>query len=149
MEPENNLNEAVQKAQQVLSKRTYSGRNPQLGRMIKCAFCSRRHRETLVVGGQVYICAQQFAKDEDGNERKNLGGPKGKGRRLSHPSKLNLQLVQRTQELYPYNQPYINDPVSNMQESHTQAQRELKQERAQRAKVKRDQQKKSRKINRG
>ena len=149
MEPENNLNEAVQKAQQVLSKRTYSGRNPQLGRMIKCAFCSRRHRETLVVGGQVYICAQQFAKDEDGNERKNLGGPKGKGRRLSHPSKLNLQLVQRTQELYPYNQPYINDPVSNMQESRTQAQRELKKERAQVSKIKRDQQKKSRKINRG
>ena len=149
MEPENNLNEAVQKAQEALSNRTYSGRHPELGRMIKCAFCSRRHRETLVVDGQVYICVKQFAKDEEGNERKNLGGPKGKGRLLPHPSKLNLQLVQRTQELYPYNQPYINDPVSNMQESRTQAQRELKQERAQRAKVKRDQQKKSRKINRG
>src|ERR1700677_1611961 len=140
MESENNLNEAVQKAQEALRNRTYGDRHPELGRMIKCGPCGRRHRETLVVGGQVYVCIQQFAKDENGIEYKNLGGPKGKGRRLIHPSKLNLQLVQRTQELYPYNQPYNNDPVSNMQESRLQAQRELKQERAQRAKVKRDQQ---------
>lgn len=86
--------------------------------------------------------------------RENVGarptGPANLRRKMGkHPSKLNLQLVQRTQELYPFNEPYINDPLETMRESRTQAQRELARERAQKAKKKRDQQKKSRKINRG
>jgi hypothetical protein len=56
------LNAAIAKTWAALRNRSFSGRNPQLGRMVKCQICGRRHRENWEVGGVKYMCVQQFAR---------------------------------------------------------------------------------------
>ena len=83
------------------ANRTFSGRHPELGKMINCPICTRRHRASQV-------CHQQFVKV--------LTPPEGltsltkfqifgraafaKKRLRPHHSKKLLQLIQRTQELF-------------------------------------------------
>lgn len=47
-----------------LKRRSFSGRNPELGKMIKCQLCTLRHRES-----QCHMKDQVFAKRADGTLR--------------------------------------------------------------------------------
>jgi hypothetical protein len=49
------LSDAVANFEKELKRRSFSGRNPELGRMIKCGVCRRRHRESE------RRCEQKFA----------------------------------------------------------------------------------------
>jgi hypothetical protein len=48
------LSAAVANFAKELKLRSFAGRNPELGKMIKCAVCRRRHRESV-------RCEQKFA----------------------------------------------------------------------------------------
>ena len=149
------LNAAIAKTWATLRNRTFSGRNTNLGRMIKCQICGRRHRENWQAGGVQYRCVQQFAKprymfitteageivpvpadqrpDMTANYRQAQPTQKGilgaaafaKKRRLPHHNKTDLLLVQRTIELYPQHADYLADPMDAMREARLQAQREI------------------------
>ena len=145
------LNAAIAKTRAALRNRSFSGRNPQLGRMIKCQICGRRHRENWEVGGVRYMCVQQFAKPrymftttEAGEiipvpmdqrpeliaNQKTHKGQYGaaafaKKRLLPHHNRRDLLLVQRTIELYPEHAVYLSDPLEAMREARLQAQREI------------------------
>ena len=134
------LNAAVARTRAALRNRSFSARNPQLGRMINCQVCSQRHREN-------YQCAQSFAKpryvfQDDGtpiptDERPDLVADqttfKGvygaqavhKKRLLPHHNRRDLLLVQRTIELYPEHAVYLAEPKEAMREARLQAQREI------------------------
>jgi hypothetical protein len=68
-------NEAGQKASeealQAIKNRSFSGRNPHLGRMISCAICGLRHRENE------RKCEQKFAVDENKIVYGELKPPEG------------------------------------------------------------------------
>lgn len=149
------LNAAIAKTWAALRNRSFSGRNPQLGRMIKCQICGRRHRENWEVGGVKYMCVQQFAKprymfttteageiipvpmdqrpEMTANYRQIQPTQKGimgaaafaKKRRKPHYGRNDLLLVQRTIELYPEHAVYLSDPLEAMREARLQAQREI------------------------
>lgn len=140
------MNRNVAAALAAIRARSFSGRNPQLGPMINCPVCKLRHRKTNVVKGVVVKCEAKYAPHRfvEGDKivegepqmaaQNTLKGVFGaafvaKKRFHPHPSKKKLQLVQRTQELYPQNSPYITDPVECMKESRKQAARQLKDER--------------------
>lgn len=55
---------AVKNFEKEFKRRSFSGRNPELGKMIKCALCDRRHRET-----QCHMKEQIFSKRADGTFR--------------------------------------------------------------------------------
>lgn len=55
---------AVEEFKKEFRNRSFSGRNAQLGKMINCAVCDLRHRES-----QCHKTQQTFAKDADGSER--------------------------------------------------------------------------------
>lgn len=98
-----------------IGARSFSGRHPELGKMLNCQVCNRRHR-----GAQ---CAQMFAISHyegdvtivyreaemrfitmpDGTERQDVVGKnafKGK-RQHRRPNKWGNQLIAKTRELYP------------------------------------------------
>lgn len=52
---------AVEKFHKAFRQRSFSERNPELGKMIKCALCGRRHRET-----QCHMKEQIFTKNKKG-----------------------------------------------------------------------------------
>ena len=126
------LNAAVAKALETIRNRTFSGRNPQLGKMFNCPICDRRHRGTIcepkyAVGRYAdpkvpLIASQETAKGV-------LGAHVfAKKRFHPHPNRKGLLLVQRTQFLYPLFEKYINDPVECMKGARTEAARQLKDE---------------------
>ena len=145
------LNAAVAKTRAALRARSFSARNPQLGKMIKCQICHRRHRENPLVAGVRYSCIQQFAKPRymftttEASElvpvpqenrpaliasqttRKGVVGAAtfAKKRLLPHHNRRDLLLVQRTIELYPEHAVYLSDPLEAMREARLQAQREI------------------------
>lgn len=142
-------NRAVANAVNALRARSFGGRHPELGKMIKCAVCNLRHRSSRK-------CEAIYAKDREGGDRivslatrnGQVGRAQFKGKRfLPHHNRRDLQLVQRTQELYPIHAQYLTEPVEIMQEARTQAYRELKKEWSLGAKNKRRQQDTSRRIN--
>jgi len=95
------LLKAVESFKESFRDRSFSGRNKDLGKMIKCRVCSRRHRSSQV-------CEQHFAKVRIGHSEEyrqtesvdpkpRLGiGPKK--RIKPHFSKRRLILVQRVKE---------------------------------------------------
>lgn len=128
--PDVELQASINAAMEAILNRSYSERHPELGKMFKCVTCGRRHRavqQLFTHSGNVkradklvgvVTCDVQYAvdyieEDLDTGEKETffrfatpkygLVGPsafKGK-RRMSHPNKKNLQLVELTQELFP------------------------------------------------
>ncbi len=66
--------EAAAKALAEIRNRSFSGRHPELGRMINCQFCNLRHRENQ--NFREGACEQKFAT-EDGIEYGKLIPPEG------------------------------------------------------------------------
>jgi hypothetical protein len=91
----------------------FSGRNPQLGKMVNCKICNHRHRSSIT-------CLWR------GKRAAGHGRPKGRINR--HPNKRNLQLIQRTQELYDKYSPRM-EPMSAMKCARAEAGRTLRAER--------------------
>jgi len=155
------LNKAVHEARIALYNRSYIQRTPQLGRYINCPVCRTRHREVNLVADVIVKCEFHYATgrwDLSENPQpliarqdtlKGVFGAAQVAKKRYHPhhNKKDLQLVQRTQQLYPENAPFLNDPEECMKESRKQAQRELKKERAERRRFKRQQQSIARRIN--
>lgn len=117
----------IQAALQEIKTRSFSGRNPQYGKMINC-HCGHRHREfdaytkyivdldTGIRTKETVVlrpaCEQKFAKDPEGNERnlarmtqtKNtvLGARMFKGKRIKpHLNKRKLRFVEIVRNLLP------------------------------------------------
>jgi len=119
--------DAVNAALEDISSRSFSGRHPELGKMIKCQVCRLRHRESVK-------CQQRFVElyieeDLETGEKKTIyatamqepgtilphqrslhqptikqivGAQSFKGHRLKpHPNKRNLQLVEQVRILLP------------------------------------------------
>jgi hypothetical protein len=76
-------------------EKSFSGRHPELGKMVNCPVCSRRHRTAE-------ICIQVFAKNEDEVELIAKGRGHGKGRINRHWNKRSLELVDLTRRLIPF-----------------------------------------------
>lgn len=160
------LNKAVFEALAEIRSRSYSGRNPSLGKMLNCSICGNRHREVRMFDGKVYRCELKYAKGsrydmlpEDQKKpmilepttiKQLLGAQRfAKKRKFPHHSKHDLQLVQRTQQLYPQHERFLSEPVEIMKEARNQARRELKKERFLENKFRRRQTDISRRINLG
>lgn len=143
---------AVEAALKAVRSRSFSGRHPELGKMIKCPICNRRHRSSIV-------CKAVYAKDKNGQPmmasqrtRRGVYGAKAfdKQRFHLHPNKNNLQLVQRTQELYPQHEPYLGqDPQACMESAREQATEQLTEKRRKARRAARRRAQFSRRINLG
>ena len=123
MNEEQKLKEAIDQTLAAIQSRSFSQRHLELGRMIKCQVCNKRHREPT--------CKLIYAMDAEGKPRmvERAGRASfAKKRFHPHPNRRGLQLVQRTQQLFGENNPYIPDPQDCMEYSRTQASRELKKE---------------------
>ncbi len=104
-----------------LQGRSFSQRHPELGKMVNCQVCKTRHRTSERKCEQVftyrvgdYELYRRDAKgdlvpdyrtsmrpDEKPTKRQVVGTAAFKGKRLRpHPSKFNLQLVQRTRSIF-------------------------------------------------
>lgn len=102
----NTIEAAVAEFQAQREGKSFSERHPELGRMIKCQVCGRRHRS-------VRICIPVYAKDKNGVPR--YGSPvmydsknrpviipsrHGRGRFNRHRNALGLQTIERATLIY-------------------------------------------------
>jgi hypothetical protein len=143
-EPTTPLNAAIENFKKTFENRSFSGRHPELGKMIKCAVCGRRHRSSVV-------CEQKYSFEAKSRPRHI---PKAK-RYFPHHSKSDLQLIERTRVVFNRNVPHngnwfpLLDTESLMKTSRREAQKELVAEEEAIAKKKRRQRDISRRINLG
>jgi|ERR1700693_543269 len=150
------LDKDVAAARAAIRARSFSGRNPALGKMFNCEICGNRHR-SIKICKPIYATGRYDLAPEGEKKiliasQKTLKGVIGaravaKKRFHPHPSKRKLRLVQRTQEIYPTNAPYFKYAVECMKYSRTLAGRQLRFETGRTKKLARDQQKLSRRIN--
>jgi len=147
------LNAAVTAALEAIRSRSYSARNPHLGKMIKCQICLRRHRE--IVKCELRYSTGRWADDQpliasQTTVRGVMGASRFSKKRFHpHPNKRGLLLVERTQQLFPQHQPFYTKPEDAMKAARTEALRQLKAERRHRRRVRNKQQDISRRINAG
>jgi hypothetical protein len=120
--------------------KSFSGRHPELGRMINCGVCETRHRASQ-------LCKQKFVTEAPTRKTVN-GALPVKGKRIRpHHSKRNLQLIERTRILFPQ---YSNlEPEEAMKKSRCRARQQLADEAKQKSIRERSRQHISRHINRG
>lgn len=152
---------AVNKALESIEDRSFSGRHPELGKMIKCQVCRLRHRDAIK-------CTQRFTElyiEEDletgvkttvfavAPQTRNgiVGAAQFKGKRLRpHPNRSKLMFIERVREIFPTTVP--NDQ-KEFQDALKLARkivgRQLRKEARLEAKKHRRQQDVSRRINRG
>lgn len=131
IDPNQAVKEAIEGFRARFEQRSFSERNPELGRMLKCQICLTRHRSSKV-------CRQKFATGThdprpEGEKKllvasqatiKGVWGALGfaKKRRSSHHSHRMLRLVQLTQDLFPKYYPgQINDPEKAMKAARGEA----------------------------
>lgn len=150
------LNEVVDSFLDDFSSRSFSGRHPELGKMVNCAVCFRRHRSNIV-------CKQTFIielKPPEGltnlTRFQQVGRQPFKGKRINpHYSKKRLQLVQRTIELYPLHEGLYASTeterveVVTMHMARREAREDLEKERNDRRAKLQIVQHRSRRVNKG
>lgn len=132
------LNQAVVDAVNKIRSRSYTARHPELGRMVNCPVCQTRHYSSKV-------CEQRYSVELP----KGLGSSFRKKRIKPHHNKYDLQLIEKTRELFKFHEPYFSDPVDTMKEARKEARRELIRKRKKLTRFKRQQQQVARKINFG
>lgn len=107
------LHPTVQKALDAFNAertaQSFSGRNPELGKMVNCPVCDRRHRSSHTC---TPIHSEVIRYDENDNEvkvplvanqntRKGVHGAKNfRGRILRHRNAWGLQVLERTLKIY-------------------------------------------------
>jgi hypothetical protein len=115
------LQKALKAAVKGIEDRSFSGRNPHLGKMIKCQPCGRRHRENEKKCEQVFTYRvgdyELWREDEEGNKtpayrtaidpnqpptKKQVVGAAAfaKKRFRPHHSKIKLQFIERTRVVF-------------------------------------------------
>jgi hypothetical protein len=155
------LDSLVAKTAKAIKSRSVYGRDPSIGRMIKCQVCGRRHRDVIKCEPKYYEITYEMS---DGTEEivpmianprvfRDINGKsivrKPKGRFHPHHNRRDLQLIMRTRELFPQHEPYFKDPMDAMKEARHEAKEQLEKERRAQRKFKRRQQDISRRINCG
>lgn len=138
------LNAAVEQFWESHRSKSFSERNPGLGKMINCRLCERRHRETAPHGNISYVsfCSQDTFKGING------AASVAKKRFNPHPSPRNLKLINRVWAIFSLDfLPYFSDPVEARREAVLAAQRELKNEYRKARRIKNRISRKSRKRN--
>jgi hypothetical protein len=148
------LNQAVAKFVNDFKQRSFSGRHLNLGKMVNCPVCDRRHRSSI-------ICVPKYAVGKYDPEKKPLIASQtthkgvygaaafAKKRLHPHPSKRGLLLIERTQKLFHENEPFFKVPQENMEFSRIHATRELRAERSERSRATRRQRSIAYRINLG
>jgi len=158
MNAQNDLAAAIKNFEDEHKEKSFSGRHSELGKMMKCQICNRRHRSAIE-------CIQRFALDENeiprtgsnipGQAHQTRRGALGvldnsKGKRiLPHHSSQLLQLVQLTQDMFPAEQPFWPTPEEAMRRARTLSGRILRRKRARIDRAVQRQQDVSRRINVG
>jgi hypothetical protein len=135
---------AIAKFRQSLLERSFSGRHPELGRMMKCQICGLRHRA-------VTECVERVVVPTAKTRKGVLGAARfAKHRTSPHHSARLIRLVQLTQDLFPkYFPEQISDPQKAMEAARGEAKVQIKRIYATtRAKLQ-QQQHRSRQINLG
>jgi hypothetical protein len=136
---------------------SYSQRHPELGKMVNCPLCFRRHR-SVIVCQQVFTIILDRGPNERvveerraANTRKGVNGSQAfaKKRIRPHHSHKLLELVQLTQTLFPKYFPRIVEPEKAMRAARGEAQAVLSKKSRAFRRVAQTQQHKSRRINRG
>lgn len=158
---------AIEKFHEERRHKTFSERHPELGRMINCQVCSRRHRESIKcvqnfkylytledteTGEKTDVFATATPHGEKPTYRQMIGAAVFKGkRRRPHPNAKNLQLIERTHQLYGNFEfdPKSEQDQADLKTARTQANRELRKNRKLRNRNIRRQEKLSRRINYG
>lgn len=142
-------------------KKSFSERNPELGRMIKCATCGLRHRKALV-------CVPMYAKYTEQSPRPliNKGlvnGPhrivcrsrKPQGRILKHRNARSLQVLERAAKYYNEDLVFFSKDISQEDRDAlgksclSRSLNEIRAERKENSRRHRVIAKRSRRINRG
>lgn len=107
-----NSNPTVDAALQAIRERSYAGRHPELGKMIKCQVCGLRHRQNEPVCAQKIVIAMKPGKLDKGTNllgeirtpwnpaRHTLGAAFFAKKRINkHPSKRQFQLIRLVRQL--------------------------------------------------
>ncbi len=89
------VQDAIAKFFAEFKERSYSGRHPELGKMVNCAICGTRHRASQV-------CEQKFKEGTGPVEPKHRHGLWLKKLMNPHFSRYSLQVVDLTRQLLPY-----------------------------------------------
>jgi hypothetical protein len=132
------IRQAIADIREKQKDKSFSERHPELGRMINCPICDRRHRTSE-------ICLQRFAKTKEGVELVARGHGHGKGRINRHWNRRSLELVDLTRKLIIF-YPNGEEDVKKARSAAINTLRRKWHARSQRIQM---QQKLSRKINRG
>jgi hypothetical protein len=134
--------QAIAKFREALPERSFSGRHPELGRMINCKVCGRRHRAIPECVERVLIPTAKTRKGA-------LGAATFVKKRLQpHHSHRLLRLVQLTQDLFSkYFPEQISDPQKAMQAARGEAKAVQRRAYAETRAALQRQQHKSRQIN--
>jgi hypothetical protein len=149
----------VAKTAKAIKSRSVYGRNPEIGRMIKCAVCRRRHRDVIKCVPKYYEITYEMSDDTEETVQmiasqftyKGVNGAASVAKKRFHPhlNRRDLQLIMRTRELFPQHEPYFSDPMDAMKEARHEAKEQLEKERRAQRKFKRRQQDAARRINFG
>jgi hypothetical protein len=158
---------AAAKALAEIHERSFSGRHPELGKMIKCAVCNERHRdsikclprykelwieEDLETGEFATVYATVPLPDQHPHRmyKTVLGAAKFKGkRRKARANQSALEIVELTRKVFPAFDGVFDDFEKQKKAARTLAVFTLRLQREQKAKKLRRQQDTSRRINRG
>lgn len=157
---------AVKKALKGIHDRPFSGRHPELGKMLNCKVCGQRHRSSMIclqkfevlaededleTGEKTVIYATAIPADGKATPKQVVGAAVfAKKRQLRRPNPSDLQIVEITRRIYNQDDfdPDKPEDVAFMQECRLEAVREIRKKRELRAKAYRKMQKASRKKNR-
>lgn len=149
------LQKIIDDYRESVKHRSFSGRNPELGKMIKCQVCLSRHRSSI-------ICRQKFAvelkppKNKEELTIKQVVGaaPFKKKRKNPHHSHKQLELLQRVIEtfddyngVWPSTETKSREQVA-MEVARRDARKQLKKKRQAKKNKKLAMQYESRRINR-
>ena len=129
---------ALDNFEENFKNRTFSDRNPDK-KTVNCPYCTKgRHQSPVckaryVEGTNIFDSGKSFVKGRRVNPRLNQN---------------KLLLLMRTRELFPKYNILAIEPLNAMRLARAEAYRSIRKERKAESKRKRDQQKRSRKINR-
>lgn len=162
------IEEAAEAALAAIRQRSFSGRNPELGKMIKCQVCGLRHRAAIICKQRfVYLYTEQDLESGVATDivselplpgqKKTLkmvvGAKQFQGKRKrQRPNHSHLQIVEITKDLYGREEEYDRENKEHLAllgKIRAAAIGIWKQRRRRAAKLKRRQQDVSRRINRG
>jgi hypothetical protein len=150
--------DAIEKFRDDFKHRSFSQRHPELGKMLKCQICLRRHRSSQTCH-QVFTTGTHDPAPEGEKKllmaaetRKGVLGAARFAKQRIHPhhSHRLLELVQLTQTLFPkYFDVQIKDPKKAMQAARGEARHILVRKYRARRRILQHQRQLSRRINRG